>query len=460
MTRHKYSGCIIKKPVSEYSYKGHYRDVRNKTLEQNIEISEEHADLFIKRAHLIPICTEHDITKIGEVTRAYRRDDGSVWVDFDLDDESTAGTTAHTLVQKGILKHLSLNHDWNDLQPVEVSLTFKPARPGTIIETNNNSTEYILPQQSEGVTTSYNTPCMMSANAESVNSVSAPVATNPTTPAVTTSTPVTDTPAVSAPAAAAASGRTPFDSYVEAHPALNNLPEHHKKRLQSILNTNIHTDTERESLIEGVLDAVVKEREYEAKLKEIDNENRKLKEERESLKKDKTAGKQQFHTLIEHFIKEYRPDLVNDKFTEEGKKLAGEDMERYVDFMQPTMVACSLARTEKLSQRQMVKSQKLEALAELMGEQNQKINNTPNMVSANLSSVSGMGKRSHNEMSAPSTTSSSAGGNTWVNRVPFVNQSNSVRDLLSKLDAKDYGMDITAYDVASRNYKHLLARNE
>lgn len=448
MPRHKYSGCILRKPVDAYSYKGDYRNIGGKTAQQNIEISQEHVEKLIKRNHLVPICTEHDTIKIGEVVNTYQKQDGSVWVDFELDDTSTAGNTAHQLVKGGLINHLSWNHDWNDLQPIEVSLTFKPGRDGTNIERppqHNNSQEYIQPQVAEGV--NHQTPCMMSANAESVSSGSAAAAA----PAEQ----ATQAPVATTPAATAADATTPaFEALTKQYPGLANLPEHHKLNLKHIISNNMLSNEQRGEMIDSVLNSIKAEQEKEALLKEKENELRKLKEENSTLSKDRQQGRQQFHTLVENLVKAHAPHLITEEFSNNGKQYIAEDTNKWIDHLQPAMMACNMELLNQKSKQQEVWMEKVAAISKFVGGEQ----SAPAMVQANYHKSVGS-KRSAEEMMTSNnnnTSAASASSTSFMDRIPMSAES---RSLFAKWGSLDAGMDIRPTDIGF-GARHLAVKEQ
>lgn len=442
MTRHKYSGCILRKPVAAYSFQGDYRNIGAKTYEQNIEISQEHVEKLLQKIHLVPICTEHGSIKVGVVTHSHQKPDGSVWVDFEIDDESISGNTAHQLVNKGIIKHLSLNHDWNDLQPIEVSLTFKPGREGTdiVLPQHNNSQQYIQPQGVECVSNFSPPPSMMAANADFV------AATSTTTPqqqaAPTTQTPATE--------AAPAADNGAFDEFAKQFPGLANLPEHHKLNLKHIIGNNMLNNKQREEMIDNVMKSIKAEqdqqaamKEQQAALKEKENELRKLQEENSRLNKDRQNGRQHFHTLVENLVKNYAPQLVTDEFSANGKQFIQEDPNRWIDHVQPAMMACNAHMIEQKSKQQEAWIKKLEVVSNFMSGDGG--NSTPAMVQANYSKLSGGQKRSVDEMMSHGSAAAAAPSTgTVFDKIPMSAES---RAMFAKWGSQDYGMDIRASDI-------------
>lgn len=427
--------------MAAYSYKGDYRNISGKTAEQNIEISQEHVEKMIKRNHLVPICTEHDTIKIGEVVNTYQKDDGSVWVDFELDDTSTAGNTAHQLVKSGLINNLSWNHDWNDLQPVEVSLTFKPGREGTNIERppqQNNSQHYIHPNSSEAVT--HSTPSMMAANADSVASGSAAPAATPAAAPAEQAAPVTTQAAP-----ASDSNSTPaFDALTKQYPGLANLPEHHKLNLKHIVTNNMLTNEQRAEMIDSVMTSIKAEQENVALLKEKENELRKLKEENSSLSKDRHQGRQQFHTLVENLVKAHAPHLITDDFSNTGKQYISEDANKWIEHVQPAMMACNMEMLNQKSKQQELWMKKLEAVNDFMnnGESSKA---APAMVQANYQKSVGS-KRSAEDMMSnnASTAPVNSAAASFVDRIPMSAES---RSLFAKWGSMDAGMDIRPSDI-------------
>jgi hypothetical protein len=178
MTKHKYSGCILRKPVAAYSYDFDYREVGKKSKEQSKELRDDHVAELIKKNNFVPITVEHGTIKVGQVICTYQKPNGEVWVDFEVDDNSSAGRQAATLLSEGWMNDLSWTHDWRDMTPLEVSVVWKGYRENTTIE-RNNSLPYKPPSAVENVSNVSEAPILIQASTAAMSanaSTPAPVA--------------------------------------------------------------------------------------------------------------------------------------------------------------------------------------------------------------------------------------------------------------------------------------------
>jgi hypothetical protein len=123
------------------------------TPTQRLEISQQSAtriaNLINQRANsgqFVPLSSEHMKTPssspsikkpfpLGKITRAWcqdmESDHGGVFVDFEFDSDLPGSSAAENIMTTGYMPELSLSHDANTDEPLEVSLVFVGARPGT-----------------------------------------------------------------------------------------------------------------------------------------------------------------------------------------------------------------------------------------------------------------------------------------------------------------------------------------
>lgn len=122
----KFSGVICKAPVIKASFQG-----QPTTEEQIYELTYQQGATLCKNAIGARFDTEHIGERWGEVKDAYFDSNGSMCVDWEADD-TLAGETMTKWIENGVLG-LSLHHDPNTLEVLEVSLCVTGAREGTKI---------------------------------------------------------------------------------------------------------------------------------------------------------------------------------------------------------------------------------------------------------------------------------------------------------------------------------------
>ena len=139
--RRHYKGCIAFKPPRTLSYVG-----EPNTREQLYEISQQQLQVMFEKMKGLPLCTEHNDSAIGTVTRAYFDVEGSAMVDFELFDNEI-GASAAELIGQNIMRGLSLKHNRLTNEPLEVSLCYQGARPNTwIVEASSLNSAKKLPR--------------------------------------------------------------------------------------------------------------------------------------------------------------------------------------------------------------------------------------------------------------------------------------------------------------------------
>jgi hypothetical protein len=122
----KFSGVICKAPVIKASFQG-----QPTTKEQIYELTYQQGATLCKNAIGARFDVEHIGERWGEVKDAYFDINGSMCVDWEADD-TLAGETMTKWIENGVLG-LSLHHDPNTLEVLEVSLVVEGARPETKI---------------------------------------------------------------------------------------------------------------------------------------------------------------------------------------------------------------------------------------------------------------------------------------------------------------------------------------
>ncbi len=129
----KYSGCICKKPIREYSWVKHGRP---QTMEQRLELTFTDIDAMHPKMKGQPILVEHDdsVRAVGKITDSYYDTDGAWFVNFELDDPSKNLTSACVLdwLDAKHIQGLSLKHQAQT--PYEVSFCWQGAREQTGIK--------------------------------------------------------------------------------------------------------------------------------------------------------------------------------------------------------------------------------------------------------------------------------------------------------------------------------------
>jgi hypothetical protein len=123
-----YTGIIVLEPKERHSYEGR----EPLTDEEYYEMTFDETDRIIRDARGVPIHIEHlgAQTCVGRVVQAGYDASRRVCVRFELDKTRDADV-ARNLIQAGYLRGLSLAHVRETSQPIEISLCFRGARPGT-----------------------------------------------------------------------------------------------------------------------------------------------------------------------------------------------------------------------------------------------------------------------------------------------------------------------------------------
>ena len=123
-----YTGVIVLEPKQRHSYHGREPE----TDEEYFEMTVAETDEVIRRAQGVPIHVEHlgEQTRVGHVIEAGYDSQRRVCVRFELDKTKDA-EGVRAWIRDGFLRGLSLAHIRETSQPVEISLCFKGARPGT-----------------------------------------------------------------------------------------------------------------------------------------------------------------------------------------------------------------------------------------------------------------------------------------------------------------------------------------
>jgi len=141
-----YTGIIVLQPKERHSYEG--REPR--TDEEYYEMTFAETDRVIREACGVPIHIEHlgEQTRVGHVVQAGYDASRRVCVRFELD-KSRDANVARNLIQAGYLRGLSLSHVRETSQPLEISLCFRGARPGTgIIGCDDTETTFAARKRS------------------------------------------------------------------------------------------------------------------------------------------------------------------------------------------------------------------------------------------------------------------------------------------------------------------------
>lgn len=139
MTR--YSGCIVSKLLKAKTYTGKPRNA-----EERNQVTFDEAKRMLPRMQGLKVCFNHDESvKIGQVLNARITADGSFDIDFEVDLQDSV---IQDLVQHKVFKGLSLSHELHSCRPVEVSVCWEGARPGTTFSECKDN-DYILEESNE-----------------------------------------------------------------------------------------------------------------------------------------------------------------------------------------------------------------------------------------------------------------------------------------------------------------------
>ena len=119
---------IVLSPPETLSYSG-----PPTTREQELEITRAQVQRVMQTLVGVPIRNEHQDLEVGRVTEAYFDTGGNACVRFELCGDPVVTERTERLIQAGWLRGLSLSHDPSTMRAAEVSLCFRGARPGTVI---------------------------------------------------------------------------------------------------------------------------------------------------------------------------------------------------------------------------------------------------------------------------------------------------------------------------------------
>ena len=126
-----FKGYITQDLRDEYSYaaKG-----KAETQDEKYEVSKEHALHLGKGMNRLPIVNSHiDELVLGDVIT--NKVDGKDWMAiFTINDETMSGKFACQLIEKGLFKQLSLQHDADTMTPLHLSLVWEGAREGSFVD--------------------------------------------------------------------------------------------------------------------------------------------------------------------------------------------------------------------------------------------------------------------------------------------------------------------------------------
>lgn len=135
---HRYRGRIVYRPPDQPQ---EYDDPRAKRL----ELTRAQLEQMFPRMTDLPISMEHHGGRCGRVIRPYFDEDGSACIEFELDTDSLPGQQAFTYMCCGMIG-LSLSHDANTLDPVEISICLQGARENTgVLEVVRDQTPQTTP---------------------------------------------------------------------------------------------------------------------------------------------------------------------------------------------------------------------------------------------------------------------------------------------------------------------------
>lgn len=127
-----YRGRITTKLRDALSFVG-----QPQTREQQLELTQNDMTAMWNKLAGIDIKNEHGEITIGKVLRPVVGQDGSVDIVFELNDSQPAQFT-YELLKKNQMKGLSLAHNRNTREPIEVSIVWQGAREGTGSLTDDN----------------------------------------------------------------------------------------------------------------------------------------------------------------------------------------------------------------------------------------------------------------------------------------------------------------------------------
>lgn len=134
----KYRGKIVCDPPKQLSYTG-----PPQTREQDLELTESQLHAMWSQLRGLPICMEHDGVPIGKVAEPYWDEKGNACIEFELFDDNTLASLPRRALEEGLITELSLAHNRDTLEPVEVSIVLDGARSGTKIDPVIRASRYL-----------------------------------------------------------------------------------------------------------------------------------------------------------------------------------------------------------------------------------------------------------------------------------------------------------------------------
>ena len=181
-----YSGCICRKPLFEHTYKNEPLNV-----EQHYELTYNEILQMMPNMNNLDIRVEHGNNIIGKIKKTYINDKGEWYAEFELDD-SFLGKWTSKFIDSQLIDNLSLQHQkienqeksLIELKPIELSICWFGARPGTFIETNLTNCKSFETINNENLLKNQLSSDTNTHNNKSINTIMASVVT----PIIPTST--------------------------------------------------------------------------------------------------------------------------------------------------------------------------------------------------------------------------------------------------------------------------------
>jgi len=222
----RYTGVVVRRPLAQRSFTG-----APQTDAQRLEMTEGDVAALWSRLTNLPLCYNHqDTNVIGRVVRPFRTAEGDVAVEIELND-SLAARALEPQIVRGLFRGLSLKHNRETLEPLEVSLCDRGAREGTWLEqqsvpVGDKSVTQPLPPRSAIVCASWPMNLAQNATTGETQNMSAPGAVLPVGSPMSAAPTPTAAAAGAPPAASAAPQPVsdPMDA-VEAVVKSGKLPE-------------------------------------------------------------------------------------------------------------------------------------------------------------------------------------------------------------------------------------------
>ena len=121
-----YEGIIVFNPPPQKTFSGEPVPGSKEWF----ELSRADLDVMLPTMNGTPLCTEHGGHEVGRVLQGYYTPDGHAAVRFSFHDDE-AGRQAKALVEKNLMRGLSLCHESDTKRVKEVSICFQGARPHT-----------------------------------------------------------------------------------------------------------------------------------------------------------------------------------------------------------------------------------------------------------------------------------------------------------------------------------------